>query len=54
MISAATQHTPALTIGFGILIDIILFFGHAWVVAYAFVPFGGEFMREHTEYLLGK
>lgn len=51
-ISSISKHSPIYSLAIAIFVYNMLLFGSVWVVAYAFVPYG-EYMREHTEYLIG-
>ncbi|CAG8528388.1 4662_t:CDS:10 [Funneliformis mosseae] len=50
-IGIVVQHPPGRTFLTAMMIYNIFCLAHVWVVAYAFVP-AGEYMREHTDYVL--
>src|SRR5581483_461157 len=50
-IGIIAQHPPGRTFFAAMMIYNIFCLAHVWVVAYAFVP-AGEYMREHTDYIL--
>jgi endonuclease/exonuclease/phosphatase family metal-dependent hydrolase len=51
LLSAASQHNPAVTFGLGMIVYNFMVLFHVWVVAYAFVP-GGPLVREHTDWVM--
>ena len=51
MISSASQHNPAITFGFGLIVYNFMVLFLTWVVAYAFVP-GGPLVRERTDWVM--
>ncbi|CAB4403883.1 unnamed protein product [Rhizophagus irregularis] len=50
-IGVVSQHPPGRTFFAAMMTYNIFCLAHVWVVAYAFVP-AGEYMREHTDYVL--
>ncbi|CAG8441017.1 12755_t:CDS:10 [Acaulospora colombiana] len=50
-IRGVSQHPPGRTLFTAMMIYNVLCLAHVWIVAYAFVP-AGEYMREHTDYVL--
>ncbi|CAG8629980.1 7081_t:CDS:2 [Acaulospora morrowiae] len=50
-IRGVSQYPPGKTLFTAMMIYNILCLAHVWIVAYAFVP-AGEYMREHTDYVL--
>ncbi|KAG0296413.1 hypothetical protein BGZ98_000973 [Dissophora globulifera] len=52
MFRSLSRQPPGRAMLVAMLVYNFLALAHVWVVAYAFVPIGGDFMREHTDYVL--
>ena len=52
MVERAVRCPPARTVALAALLHIVLLLFSVWTTAYNFVP-GGEYTREHTDWLVG-
>lgn len=51
ILESAGRHNPAKSFGVGAFVLALLYLGHVWIVAYAFVP-GGPLLRERSDLIL--
>lgn len=51
ILESAGRHNPGISFGLGFFFLVLLYLGHVWIVAYAFVP-GGPLLRERTDLIL--